>query len=204
MRAPDEQGAALVEFALVLPVLVTLVLGVAEYGFAWRDSSTVATAARAGARTGASLAFNGQADYSILTSVSAALADVGAAQIQRIVIYKASSSDGAVPSTCTTTPADGISGVCNVYRPADLSLTSSSFTSSTTPAGTACNNAAVTSKRDRYWCPTSRKSPSMTGGPDYVGVWIAVRYDAITNIIPNGSVTLKDDAVMRIEPQISD
>lgn len=192
------------EFALVLPLLVTLVLGVAEYGFAWRDSSTVATAARAGARTGASLASNGQADYSILTTVKAALADVGAAQIQRIVVYKASSIDGDVPSSCTTTAADGVNGVCNVYRAADLNLPPSSFTSSTTAPGTACGSPAVSSKRDRYWCPTSRKTPSASGGPDYVGVWIAVRYDAITNIIPNGTVTLKDQAVMRIEPQIHD
>lgn len=204
MRRRDESGVALIEFALIFPILVMIVLGVAEYGLAWRDSSTVATAARAGTRTGASLAFNGQVDYSILTSVDAALADVGPARIERIVVYKASSADGRVPAACTTTAADGINGTCNVYRAGDLSRPSSQFTSATTPAGTPCNDSAVNAKRDRWWCPTSRKSPSMVGGPDFVGVWVAVRYDAITNIIPNGSVTLKDEAVMRIEPQISD
>lgn len=47
----DERGAAAVEFALVVPLLLLLVLGIAEFGRAYNISSTLAGAAREGART---------------------------------------------------------------------------------------------------------------------------------------------------------
>ena len=46
-----ERGAAAVEFALVLPVLVTLVLGIAEFGRAYNQETILAAAAREAART---------------------------------------------------------------------------------------------------------------------------------------------------------
>ena len=46
-----ERGAAAVEFALVVPLLLLLVLGIAEFGRAYNVSSTLASAARTGART---------------------------------------------------------------------------------------------------------------------------------------------------------
>lgn len=46
-----ERGAAAVEFALVVPLLLLLVLGIAEFGRAYNTSATLASAARTGART---------------------------------------------------------------------------------------------------------------------------------------------------------
>lgn len=46
-----ERGAAAVEFALVVPLLLVLVLGIAEFGRAYNISTTLSSAARAGART---------------------------------------------------------------------------------------------------------------------------------------------------------
>lgn len=45
-----ERGAAVVEFALVVPVLLLLVLGIAEFGRAYNIQTTVSGAAREGAR----------------------------------------------------------------------------------------------------------------------------------------------------------
>ena len=47
----DDRGAAAVEFALVVPLLLLLVLGIAEFGRAYNISATLANAARTGART---------------------------------------------------------------------------------------------------------------------------------------------------------
>ena len=45
-----QRGAAAVEFALVLPVLVALLLGIMEFGYMFYAQASVSNAARAGVR----------------------------------------------------------------------------------------------------------------------------------------------------------
>jgi Flp pilus assembly protein TadG len=49
-RAGDERGASAVEFALVLPVLILLVIGIVEFGRGFQVSGTLSAAAREGVR----------------------------------------------------------------------------------------------------------------------------------------------------------
>jgi TadE-like protein len=49
-RARSEDGAQLIEFALVLPLLLFVVLGVVEFGFIFQRYEVVTNAAREGAR----------------------------------------------------------------------------------------------------------------------------------------------------------
>lgn len=49
-RHDRDRGAAAVEFALVFPLLILLVLGIAEFGRAYNVQSTITAAARQGAR----------------------------------------------------------------------------------------------------------------------------------------------------------
>lgn len=49
----DERGQALVEFALVLPILLILVVGIIEFGRAWNMHQIITDAAREGARKAA-------------------------------------------------------------------------------------------------------------------------------------------------------
>lgn len=53
-RGRGRAGIALVEFALVAPLLLLLLAGVLDYGMALRTASSVAAAARAGAQYGTS------------------------------------------------------------------------------------------------------------------------------------------------------
>ena len=46
----DERGAAIVEFALVAPLLLLMVLGIAEFGRAYHVQTTLSQAAREGVR----------------------------------------------------------------------------------------------------------------------------------------------------------
>jgi Flp pilus assembly protein TadG len=46
----NERGQALVEFALVMPILLLLIMGVVEFGRAWNLQQTITDAAREGAR----------------------------------------------------------------------------------------------------------------------------------------------------------
>src|SRR5687768_9278597 len=49
-RLRDERGATAVEFAMIVPLLLVLVLGIAEFGHAFQVQGTLSAAAREGAR----------------------------------------------------------------------------------------------------------------------------------------------------------
>ena len=52
-RSPRERGQALVEFALVVPIFLILVMGIVDFGMGFKTSIMVTNAAREGARFGA-------------------------------------------------------------------------------------------------------------------------------------------------------
>lgn len=185
LRRRNDRGTVLVEAALIMPVLILLAMGTIEFGMAWRDRLSVQNATRAGARAGAGLSTNAQTDYNILQAVKAGLG-TKYTSATKIIVYKATASDGAVPSACLTASQ---SGVCNVYVTADLSAASTDF---------GCGAGA----KDTNWCPTSRSADVTTAnGPDYVGVYITFNHAMITGSFGNGNLTIKDTAVMRLEPQ---
>jgi Flp pilus assembly protein TadG len=55
----SEQGQAIVEFAMVLPLLVVLLLGIIEFGIIFNNYVTLTDATRAGARKAAVSRFSG-------------------------------------------------------------------------------------------------------------------------------------------------
>ena len=52
-KLKDSRGVALIEFALVLPILLLLVLGIIEFGWIYNGYITLTGAAREGARVAA-------------------------------------------------------------------------------------------------------------------------------------------------------
>jgi Flp pilus assembly protein TadG len=60
--AHDNKGQELVEYALTLPILLLLILGIVEFGVAIFAYNTIANAAREGARVGAVLPGNELSD----------------------------------------------------------------------------------------------------------------------------------------------
>jgi Flp pilus assembly protein TadG len=49
-RLREQRGASAVEFALIVPLLIVLVLGIAEFGHAFQVQGTLSAAAREGVR----------------------------------------------------------------------------------------------------------------------------------------------------------
>jgi len=74
-RRRRERGAAAVEFALVMPLLLTLVLGIAEFARAYNTQTTVSAAAREGVRV-----------MALQNSVSAAKASTKGAAAPAVIL----------------------------------------------------------------------------------------------------------------------
>jgi hypothetical protein len=200
-RAEGSRGAVLVEFVLIAPVFAVLMAGVLEMGLAFRDTMTVSNALRAGARVGSNAGRERLADYTILKSIEAAMAEIPTARIQKIIVYRASTSNSAPPAACLSITAptgsspagrNDSSGVCNVYGANSLNLTTSNF------SGTTCTS----SQPDYNWCPTSRQSTQALGA-DYLGIYMEVRYTYITKMFPGTGITIHDRAIMRLEPRLT-
>lgn len=191
-RASGCRGAALVELAMVLPLLALLAFGALEMGLAWRDRLTVQTATRAGVRVGSAEGRLATADQGVLLAVGAALHDLGLGDVDWVVVYKSDTSDGSVPSACTTPVPQSVSGSCNAYTGAQLQ----EVVEGTAPSSWfGCGGSSL----DGYWCPASRQSVQALG-PDFLGVWIRAGHPMLTGLFES-ELTVEDDAVMRLEPQ---
>lgn len=179
-----ERGAALVEAAIVLPVLITILLGVIEVGFIFKDSLTISSAVRAGARIGAVDGTNTLSDYDILMAVKSGSSALPSNAIQAVVVYKASTTSSALPTGCSS----GSTSSCNYYTG---TFVQSAFTS----ASFGCGTGSV----DSNWCPTARLN-HQSDPPDYVGVYIKINHSYFTGFFGAGPKVMTDKAVLRIEP----
>ena len=88
------RGQAIVEFALILPVFLVILMGMLEFGIAFDHRNAMAYAVREGARVGASLGNGGSqpsgVDPAILAAVQRGLTDpILVENITSIEIYKA-------------------------------------------------------------------------------------------------------------------
>jgi hypothetical protein len=68
-RARDQRGAIAVEFALIVPLLLMLVLGIIEFGFGYHAWDATQNAAREGARLGAVLGTDSNKEQLIIDRV---------------------------------------------------------------------------------------------------------------------------------------
>jgi hypothetical protein len=197
-RRTRQRGAILVEAAIIAPIAIALVFGAMELGYAYYGKLSVEHMSVAGARAASGGANDYLSDYNTLRAVDDAKTGMGAGQITKIVIYRATSPSDRVPSACKSGPVANTTSTrgCNFYTGADLSLASDQF-GCVGPPG-------PTTKKDDYWCPTTRKSALSSsngnGPPDYVGVYVVGVHDNLIGMFGK-SFTFSNDTVIRIEPR---
>jgi Flp pilus assembly protein TadG len=192
---------ALIETALVTVLLMTLIIGTFELGMAWRSSITNANAARAGARVASSQGVNKLTDQATVLAVSSGLRSTGNLSIKKIVIFRSSTANGVVPSTCLTSSTMAAGGNsssdCNVYSGARVDQIVANATGTQANFAGTCSGS---SQWDRFWCPKDRNNVQLSsGGLDYVGVYVEVEQPTFTRMFGT-AFTIKDTSVMRIEP----
>jgi len=191
-RGRGESGAVIVEFALVLPFMALMAMGIMEFGLARQDKLTVQTGARSGVRVGSAAGNAATADKNLLLGAGSALNDIGLANVNWVVVYKSTTTDGAVPASCTSPTPHSVSSSCNAYSGAQLQQ----VVAGTAPASWfGCGAGSL----DASWCPTSRLT-IQANGADYLGVWLSARHPMFTGFF-GSALTLTDNAIMRLEPQ---
>ncbi len=195
-RAPrdGQRGAVIVELAMVVPVLLTLVLGMFEVGTAWSASQTVVQASRSGARTVSQLGTYGAADQQAVLAVISTFRD-DVADIQRIIVFDASGGQ-ALPAGCDVAGAP--TGSCNIYRAADFALASDPlhFDSNGGVAGCGATGASAN------WCPDGDRSDSQVSATE-VGVYVEFESERVSGFFGSDPFTITRTTVMRVEPRES-
>jgi len=129
-RGNSERGAALVEFAIILPVMMVLLMGTVSGGIAMNRRASVNSAAREGARYGATVAQNqctptsqcGGMSWAQLVqavAVQRSSGDVTTSQVCAALVSGSGSSPVAVDSAHTTA---GGTSPCFVDNSSDTGL----------------------------------------------------------------------------------
>ena len=208
---PDhDRGQAMVEFAIVVPVFLLILVGILEFGFLMNHDLTIQYATREGARAGAALdSGNGtnsacvdasgnptpltasDVDPLIIAAVQRVLKSPGSlvnmSNITQVVIYKADASgkDTGTHNIWSYTPGTGPAVPCQASPPKlDFSQTSVGWTAS------GRNNVT----------------------PDHLGISITYNYQfstplgAIMNLAAHSTgpaasgFTITDSTIMALEP----
>ncbi|GBE21093.1 TadE-like protein [bacterium BMS3Bbin01] len=175
-----EAGASTIEAAFVLPILLVLALGVAEFGFAFIDWLSVSNAARTGARIGSAAGTAATADAVILGAVEEAMADTTSSTVQAVWIYKADAAGNPVDALCT---------IGNETK-------------------TNCPNSNVYELKTGGWlcmgingCPwTPALRDDRLPDLDQLGVRIVFDHSWLTNFMPLPGGPWSDDSVFQLEP----
>lgn len=171
-----DNGAALVEFALVLPVLFLILISIFEVGMAFKDFLTVSYLSREGARLSAFLGSDVDADCSMITSLATNIGPADLARLNRVEVFRADSAGNQVISDTNTFTFTG-----------------------TDPANCAHWTSVIN------WPSTSRQTDVTDSGIpplDVIGVRVVITHRWMTQLPPYaGTFFIDENTIVRMEPE---
>ncbi|MEZ5176210.1 MAG: TadE/TadG family type IV pilus assembly protein [Acidimicrobiia bacterium] len=185
-RGERQRGAALVEMAIILPLLITLVFGIVEYGLLFKEKLTVASSTKSAARTGATMGTRESADIRMLEALEAGLFDqVDASVLISVEIFRADPVTGAK------------TGDVNHY-----SFIPSSVTCKWTPCPDPDEPGYAGFPEP--WAPALRDTTLEPGGGgvDMLGIEVTYHHTSATDLIPGVDRDLHERALIRLEPDV--
>jgi hypothetical protein len=184
-KIKNEDGASLVEMAFVLPLLILIIFGALEFGLAFKERLTVASAANSAARTGATMGNRLDADIRILEAIEVGLyGQVDPGVIIRVEIFSANQVTGAKTTSLDAYTYDAGDPLCKWNPCPDPDVPGGG------PAGS--------------WLPTDRDTTLDPGGGglDVLGVEITYHHSPITNLMPLLERNFVETALVRLEPDV--
>ena len=181
-RARGDDGAAMVEAAIVMPLLMLLVFGIIEWGLAFLSATSTNSASRSGARTASALTLN------------TTYADQARLAVEQNL-------KGALPFA---TPQE-----LWIYRVPASAIDDSGFPEGQTSfvCGTNCIkytwNGSNFANATGTWPAASMQVCGLPSAFDSVGVYLKVQHNFVTNFF-GASKQIAEHTVMRLEPQTAD
>lgn len=198
MKCRGDHGAVIIEAALILPLLSLFMLGILEFGTAFRDKTTLASGVRAAARQLTNLRNNPNADLLALQSLQGVLSSSSRLTVSKVVVFKAASDGSPTSADCLTksptVAGNGTNGACNIYGPTQMSGLTSTYFGSTYSGSFPCN---PNTKYDRFWCAPGRSGSQAS--LEKVGIRAEYTRASYTKLLPT-TITMTDSAVYRMEP----
>ena len=195
-RRPRDAGQVIVEFALILPVFLVLLLSVVEFAFVFNAILSVNFAARNGALLAAEAGNAVGADCIILRGIEGDVtAPADSSRISQVEIYRATPTGAVYPGSSPTLYTRTGTTTCTypdrppITVPYALSAGANGY-----PASIRCNVLKG--------CPVDAKGLSHSG-VDHVGVRISYNHPyktAIRNLFTGPSLDFDRANSMRMEP----
>ncbi len=221
MRLPrrfrSRRGQSLVEFAMILPVIMFLLLGMIEMGFAINHNTSIVTATRQGARVGSELVDGNDrtgivgitptsqtVDTQIIAAVQGTLISPGSpitiAQVKTIEIFLATDTGAMTSSVNTWIPAYDSS----THAPSGPEIPGSSCS----PTKCLLSFGPDPNPAKNTWDASTRSGVSTAQS---IGVRITYTYKFLTplgslitavggSLFGSGQITMSDQTVMAMEP----
>jgi len=191
-RRRSESGAALVEAAIILPVLMLFLLGIMEFGLVYASGATATGASRSGARLAATSYAPAKTDSNSRRTAANAIADAVSADSKALtsatpvgmVIYKvdSTSADGA--------PSGGWPGN-NAFLSGGCSSNCFRYLWSGSPAKMTYSSGD--------WAV-----PDACGATvDSIGVYVIIKHSYLTKLLGD-STYVTGRTIMRLEPLPTD
>lgn len=169
-----ERGATAVETAVVIPVLLLLLVGIIEFGLAFKDQLAITSAVRAGARIAAAEPRYANFAQDAANAVAKEGAAVDLADVQALWVYQADSTGHPVGAGGSF---DSCSSNCIKYS---YDGATKSFVQASGAWPAANQNACQ-------------------GQQDSIGVYLQFKHTGMTTMIFD-SLGLSSYTVMRLEP----
>ncbi|MGH8916061.1 MAG: TadE/TadG family type IV pilus assembly protein [Acidimicrobiia bacterium] len=180
--ASEDRGAAIVEMAILLPILLLLVIGVFELGGAFKDYLTTSNAVREGTRILSARGTDPTADcVAVVAAVSSMTTATNLDDLVSVEIFEADPDGDPEPGTTNTyTYSSGDPTICTSTAP-------------------NCGSWNCTIQQP----PSSRSALVGPGvSPDLVGMKIIYTHDWYSNFPPfTGSITIDEQTISRLEPE---
>ncbi len=175
-RSSDERGAALVETAILIPVVILVTFGLIEFSSAYQSSSVASAAARSGARVASAEAKLSTYATDAAAAAATALHTVPSNEPVEMWVYRALTNGYPDSGNFTT---------CAAYCTKYTWLPASRTFDIANPGGNG-------------WLYSDQQACNQTAW-DSVGVYVKLRHKFLTQLF-GASITLADHAVFRLEP----
>jgi hypothetical protein len=173
-RRANSRGAALVEGALVTPIVILAMFAIIDAGLLLFTKLTTNEVVGEVAREAIVLRDDEDADELILDALEDRMTGLNRAQLERLVIYRADGIDADPPAACTTgAVASSDVDNCSAYGPDDLDKDWDEL--------------------DCGWCSGAREDGHL------VGIWVRLEFNSATGLLPSVSMTERQVRTMELK-----